>query len=144
MTRALVFERSGRQPRAIAILCAIWTLLLFLYLRLDAAPWIIGIFAVFTLPALWDQIANPGAGMRFEPAHLIWHSGRRDAQIPWSQIDHVRLDTRLDFSVRATIVLVTGKRVRAPFEATPPADTLVAALDARGVRVERHHFSLLG
>ena len=144
MAEALNFERQGRQPRAMLVLACVWAVLAFLYWRFDAAPWIVGLFAAFTLPALWDQIANPMAGMRFTKSHVNWNSGGRTAEILWSQVDHVRLDTRLDLSVRATFALVTGKRVRVPFEATPPVETLATALEARGVRVERHHFSLLG
>lgn len=144
MSADLTFESQGRQPRTAITLACVWALLLFLFLRFDAAPWVLGTIALFSLPAAWDLVANPASSMHLTATHARWRAGRRDAEIPWSQIDHVRLDTRLDFSVRATFVLVTGRRLRVPFEATPPHETLEAALKARDVRVERHHFSLLG
>ena len=144
MSEDLAFEAQGRQPRTAITLALVWSALVLLYVQFDAAPWVLGILAAFSLPALWDLVANPAAHMRFCPAHVEWSSGRRTAEVPWSQIDHVRLDTRLDLSVKATFVLVTQRRLRVPFEATPPHERLEAALNARGVRVERHHFSLLG
>lgn len=144
MNEGLTYQAQGRQPRTAVTLGAVWVVLGLLYLQFDAAPWVIGVIIIFSLPAVWDLVANPSAGMQFDPQGVNWHAGRRDAQIPWGQIDHVRLDTRLDLSVRAAFVLVSGKRLRVPFEATPPHETLEAALTAKGIRVERHHFSLLG
>ena len=64
------------------------------------------------------------------------------AEVPLSEIDHIRLDTRWDFSVRATVLLTNGKRLRLPYEALPPHRSFEAALQARGIRVERHHFNV--
>ncbi len=144
MNADLTFEAQGRQPRTAIVLGLVWLALVFLYLRFDAAPWVLGIVVLFSLPAAWDLIANPRASMHLGKESVSWRAGRRDAEVPLSKVEHVRLDTRLDFSVRATFVLVTGRRLRVPFEATPPHETLEAALKARDVRVERHHFSLLG
>ena len=63
--------------------------------------------------------------------------------VAFSEIDHFRLDTRLDFSVRATVVLRSGRKIRLPFEATPPHQAFEDALTARGVTVKRFHFQLL-
>lgn len=144
MTQHYVYQTRGRNPRTALTVAGVWCLLAVLYIRFDAAPWVLAIVAAFTLPALWDLLRNPPAGLEMNDTTLLWFSGARDAQIPWSEIKLVRLDTRLDLSVRATVVLTSGRRVRAPFEATPPADTLEFELKARDIPVERHHFSLLG
>ena len=60
------------------------------------------------------------------------------------EIDHMRFDTRLDFSVRVSAVLADRRKVRLPYEALPQHKRLEAACHAHGLRVERHHFSLLG
>jgi hypothetical protein len=46
-------------------------------------------------------------------------------------------------SVRATVVLKTGRKIKLPFEATPPHRALETALHARGITTERHHFTLI-
>lgn len=126
-----------------AILIAVWAALLYLLIVLDAAPMIVAILAVFTLPALWDLVRNPLAGIDLSATHLRWFTGPRDAVIALSEIDHIRLDTRLDLSVRASIVLPSGRRIRMPFEATPPHQAFEDALTAQGVTVKRFHFQLL-
>ncbi len=67
------------------------------------------------------------------------------ARRPAIPIFGVLLDTRLDFSVRASVVLADGgRKIRLPYESTPPHKALEAALLARGIAVQRHHFSLIG
>lgn len=144
MTAGYVYQTSGRTPRTAFTVAGVWLVLAVLYLRFEAAPWVLGIVALFTLPALWDLLRNPPAGLEMDDVGLHWYSGPRDAKIPWTDIKLVRLDTRLDLSVRATVVLTSGRRVRAPFEAMPHANTLEFELKARDIPIERHHFSLLG
>ena len=143
MTPPLVFEVQARNPRTLIALLAVWATLAALWFWLDAAPWILGFLAVFTLPALYDLLANPVSGLRLDADTLSWHSGRRHADLALSEIDHMRLDTRLDFSVRATAVLTTGRKIRLPFECTPPHQAFEAALNAHGIKTQRHHFQLL-
>ena len=71
-----------------------------------------------------------------------WFSGRRSGRVTTSEIDLVRLDTRLDFSVRVTLVLKNGEKVRLPFEATPPHAEFERELDPRGLKTRRTHFQL--
>lgn len=138
------FDRRGRNRSTLVVLIAVWALLLSAWLWLEAATWLMPLLALPTLPALWEVIANPAAGLRLTDSHLRWFSGRRDAEVALAQIDHIRLDTRLDLSVRATVVLRTGRKLRLPFEATPPHRSFEDALTARGVKVLRHHFMLVG
>jgi len=55
----------------------------------------------------------------------------------------MRFDTRLDFSVRITVVTADGTRLRLPYDALPPHKGFEAACQAHGLRTERHHFALL-
>jgi len=105
--------------------------------------WLMATLALLTLPALWDLWRDPSTGLRLDDTRLEWHSGRRSGTLDLSEIDHMRFDTRWDFSVRVTAMLDNNKRVRLPYEALPPHRALEAAFSARGLRVERHHFSIM-
>jgi hypothetical protein len=136
------FDRQGRSLGTLIALPLIWLALFAAWFFLKASPIIIGLVALCTLPALWDVIKNPSAGLTLGDGSLNWHSASRTAKASLSEIDHIRLDTRLDFSVRATLILKTGRKIRIPFEATPPHQTFETALNAHAIRTERHHFSL--
>lgn len=138
------FRKQGRNRAALYTVIAIWFVLLALVLLVEAAPWLMAGVGLFTLPALWELYKNPQSGLDFQPEALRWFTVRREGSIPWGEIDRVRLDTRLDFSVRATAVLHSGRKIRLPYECTPPHQLFEAALNARGIRTERHHFSLIG
>jgi hypothetical protein len=136
------FRRQARNLSTAVTLGVIWLALVLAWLFWDAAWWIIGFLEVFTLPALVDLIRNPASGLDLDSDTLSWFSGRRQASIPRREIDHLRLDTRLDFSVRASVVLETGRRIRLPFESTPPHQAFENALTAQGIKVRRTHFQL--
>lgn len=141
---AFEFRRNGRNRTTMVTVLAIWTALGAAILYLDAALWLMGLVALLTLPAVWELFVNPAAGLDLTDRELSWFTGRRRAHLARGEIERVRLDTRLDFSVRATAVLTTGRKVRLPYECTPPHRILEAALNAHGIRTERHHFSLIG
>lgn len=138
------YRREGRNKATLLAVAGVWSALLAAILLVDAAPWLMAALALFTLPALWDLYKNPASGLSFTDEALTWFTGSRDASIAWQEIDRVRLDTRLDFSVRASAVLHSGRKIRLPYECTPPHEVFEAALNARGIRTERHHFSLFG
>lgn len=144
MSRAaaeFTFERQGRSQRAILALTVAYAMLFAAWWFLDATAWLIGAIGLCTLPALWEVFANPAAGLRLTQDRLIWHSGRRGGELRLDDIDHVRLDTRWDFSERASAVLSADKRIRLPYECLPPHRELEMELTARNIRTERHHFS---
>lgn len=142
MQDGLVFTRYGRSPRTVAVLICIYAVLLALILMVDAAKWLMGGLALFTLPALWDLATNPSAGVELDADRLCWHSGRRHGGIDLSEIDHMRFDTRWDFSVRVMAVLKTNRRVRLPFESLPPHKQFETAFQALGIPVARKHFTV--
>jgi hypothetical protein len=133
----------GRNARTAAVLAAIYAALAALWVWLDMAWFIIAMVALATLPAIWDLWSDRASGLRLDDQSLSWFSGAARAELPLGEIDHMRFDTRLDFSVRVSAVLPGGRRIRLPYDALPPHRSLEAALQARGVRVDRHHFSLL-
>ncbi len=142
MADAFRYHRQGRSLGTLAVVILIWLAFLAARVWLDASWVILATLALFTLPALWDVIKNPSAGLTLTDRTLDWHSGRHTARINLSEIDRVRLDTRLDFSVRATVILRTGRKIRLPFEATPPNAAFETALARHDIKTERHHFSL--
>ena len=142
MDAAFEYARRGRSPRMVGIVLAIYSALLALILLFDAAPWLMGLLALVTVPALWDLWADPRAGLALDSQTLRWHSGRRQGHLQFDEIDHMRFDTRWDLSVRVSAVLHNEKRVRLPYECLPPHRALESALQDRGVRVERHHFTV--
>lgn len=133
----------GRNRRTVIIVILIYAALIAAILLIDAAWWLMAGLALFTLPALWDIYTNRSAGVTLTESNLHWFSGRHQAEINLSEIDHVRFDTRLDFSIRVSAVLAGKRRIRLPYEALPPHLEFEAALKNRSVRIERHHFSLL-
>ncbi len=143
MNPDLVHQSQGRTLRAGLTVAAVWFALVTLWLGLEAAPWLVAFLGLFTLPALWDLITDPSSGLTLSDTNLTWFSGKRHGTIQLDEIDQVRLDTRLDFSVRVTVVLNTGTKIRLPFETTPPHQELEDALDARGVPTRRTHFQLM-
>ncbi len=93
-----VYRRAGRSTTALYVVVGVWFVLGALVVLVDAAPWLMGLIGCATLPAIWDLWKNPQAGIELSPDTLEWFAGPRDGQVRLSQIDHVRLDTRLDFS----------------------------------------------
>lgn len=142
MVVPLEFARQGRTPRLLAILIGVYGVLLAAIIVIDAAWWLVAALALLTLPALWDLWRNPGAGLRLGDGRLDWYSGTHHATLELHDIDHMRFDTRWDFSVRVTAVLGNGKRVRLPDESLPPHQPFEAGLIAHGVAVQRHHFTV--
>ncbi len=137
------FRRKGRSWSTLIALLIAWALLLIGWTVFDAAPLLIGILFVLSLPAVWDFYAARTAGADLYPDRIDWFSGTRSVSVPVAEIDHVRLVTRLDLTVRAAVVLTNGTKLRLPAEATPPSEPFEAALKEAGLRSERHHFTFI-
>lgn len=135
---------TPRSRTTAIVVAGIWTLLALAWLLLDAAPLIIAGIAACTLPALYEYAAQPEARFTLDATHIRWHTPRSEADIALSGVDHLRLDTRLDLSVRLSVVLLSGRKLRVPVPATPPQPAVEAAAQAAGLAVKRHHFSLIG
>ncbi len=110
---------------------------------LNAAPWIIAALLLFTLPAAYDFARGREAWFELDSDEIRWRSGRQNAKVATKRIRHIRLETRLDLTVRARLVLDDGKRIPVPQDATPSRDLLETECAARGIETQRHHFSLM-
>lgn len=142
MSAGFEYTASGRSLRAVLAVAGAWAVLAWLYLGLSAAWWIVAPLSLTTLPALRDLWRNPQAGMRLDDETISWHSGRRHASVALTDVDRVRLDRRMDGSVRVTVVLTSGKRLRLPMESLPHHQALESTLTAHGLRCERNPFPL--
>ncbi len=138
----LRFTQQGRSGRSILAI-AIWSALLAgLALFLHAAPWLVIALALPLLPALWELWKNPQANLTLDDTKISWSIGARNVATPLADITKARLDTRWDLSVRVTLILLDGKKLRLPPQVTPPHRQFETELHQRGVQTERHHFSV--
>ncbi|MCX7566300.1 hypothetical protein OS189_08085 [Sulfitobacter sp. F26169L] len=138
------YQSNGRRRATTITVAIVWAMLALAFLLLDAAPLVLLFIFLFTLPALYDLVADPVSTLFLDDTHLRWKTPRQRADIPVTEIDHLRFDTRLDMSVRLTIVRPSGVKIRIPFAATPPHLTFESAARQAGIKTERHHFSLMG
>ncbi|WP_298857429.1 hypothetical protein [uncultured Sulfitobacter sp.] len=144
MTLPYTYISQGRRPATVITVLVIWAALITALVLLEAEPLILAVIGAFTLPALYDLVRNPHSTLTLDETHLRWTSGRQDAEIALSEIDHLRFDTRLDMSVRLTVVRPSGVKVRVPFPATPPHATFEPLARSAGLTTRRYHFSLIG
>ena len=144
MTLPYTYTSNGRRPATVITVLAIWAALIAAYILLEAEPLILAVIGTFTLPALYDLARNPRSTLTLDETHLRWTSGRQDAEIALSEIDHLRFDTRLDMSVRLSVVRPSGVKIRVPHPATPPHTTFEPLARSAGITTRRYHFSLIG
>jgi hypothetical protein len=103
---------SGRNPRSVAVLVLLYSAILMALNILEVAPWLMAVLVLITLPAVFDIAVNRRAGLSLESGRLAWFSGEVSDEAALSHIAHVRFDTRLDLSVRVTVVMLDGRKVR--------------------------------
>lgn len=135
------YESQGRTPKSIAALVA----MVFILIGLDyigTVWWIIVIVAMITLPAAIDVFVNANARLDLNDSQLFWKNRSQEVTIPLHEIEKIRFDGRMDMSVRVSVVLNDGRKLRMPYDAMPPHKELEAALQARDVRTERHAFTV--
>ncbi len=140
---SFVFTRSARSPRNLMLLALWWLVLAVLAFGLNASPVIIALLALASLPALYDIGMGATSELHITPADIIWRSGRRGGTLPRGQLKSVRLDTRLDLSLRMTLITHQGGKTRLPYECVPSAGEIEAALSAQDIPYQRHHFTLM-
>lgn len=144
MTAPFEYHASGRSWTAGLVVGAIWAALALGVVYLSVSIWIVWAVALCTLPAVYDLVTARAAHLSLSADSITWSSGRMKGALALADIDYVRLDTRLDMSVRATIAPKAGQKQRLPLDVVPPHHAFEEALIARGVAVRRHHFSLVG
>lgn len=137
------FTRRARSPRAIGFVVLWWLALALLYFVLEASPVILLVLSFASLPALYDLGKGTTSELSINEKEISWRSGRRAAKLERARLKSARLDTRLDLSLRLTLITHQGGKLRLPYECVPPANDIEAALNAHGIPYERHHFTLL-
>lgn len=142
MAEPLEVIRPARAPLPLAVIAVFWTIGLAAIALIDAAPVIIGIMLLFTLPAIWDALRGRVSRLTLTDTRLSWSNGRAEGDIPLERIDAIRLHTGLDFSQRARITLKTGEKTRIPPDCLPSGRRLDTALAARGIAHSRSLFAL--
>ena len=141
MAAPLRHELHGRNRRTIGALVVAVAFLGFLY-SIGTTGWILTLLSVFALPALVDVIFNPLSTFEIDDDAIRWRSVTQVAAVGLDKVRQVRVDTRLDISIRVTLMLVDGSKMRIPQDVLPPRNTLETALADRDIPIERHHFRL--
>ncbi len=136
------YTRSARRADGVAVVAVVWLVIALLVVLVDMVWWIAAPLVLVTLPAAWDIWQGRRAGLTLTRDHLSWFSGRITGDVALRDIDTVRFDTRLDLSVRVTLILKNKTKIRLPHDALPPHRDLEAALRARETACVRHHFAL--
>lgn len=142
MSAPLTYRNEGRNRRTLGALIAAVVLLGFLY-SIGTAVWILILLSLFAVPALFDMLLNPVATFELDDEILRWKSPTQSAELYLNQIRSARFDTRLDVSIRVSITLVDGSKLRIPQDVLPPHKRVEEAFEARGIKVERHHFRVI-
>ena len=140
----LTHRRTGRARRNVVTLALVWAALLGMLVVLSAAAWIVLFLALFTLPLAWEVWRNPESRLTLDRAALEWHGIMGADSVPLTLIEKVRFDRRLDMSMRVTLVLKDGRKIRLPHDVMPPPERLEAAFQAHDIETERNPFSLIG
>ena len=135
-------ETRGRSLRTALAVAAALLLLFGLYL-VGTLVWLLAVFALFVVPAVLDLLRNPIGRFELTERELNWETPRLSAALPVAQIAKARFDTRWDFSVRVTLILHDGRKLRIPQDVMPPHKALEEAFKACGVPTERHHFRVI-
>ena len=138
------FSCTARTRTTALVVALVWLAIFAAILFLNASLVLMTVLMLFTAPALYDLISNRPSGMRLDADGLHWFTGKRTGDITWAKIEYLRLDTRLDFSVRLSAVLVSGRRIRLPMEVMSDVTELESELTKRDIPFRRHHFSLVG
>lgn len=139
---AFYFERDARSLTAM-LMISIWLCgLAVLVLVFQAALWLVAALALPVLPALWELWRNPRSWLRIDTEQFCWSSPRMTGEIALTEISHIDMTTRWDFSIRVTLHTHLGTTHKLPPDVTPPDTFIEAALSARGIPVKRHHFTV--
>lgn len=138
-----LFQRDARSLRSIVLVAAWAAAVGLIWVVFDARGWVLALLALPLLPSLWELWRPHAAWLRITDTHLSWRSLRSSGDISLAEIDHIRMVTRSDFSVRATIHTHPGTHHQIPPEVTPKASVLEAALQQRQVALKIQHFTVL-
>ncbi len=134
-------QTTGRTVLAAVVLVGVYAGLVILWRVLNLYWVFVLIGMLLTLPAAWEFGTAKRSGLRLDDKMLTWFSGRRSAEVALHRIDHVRFDTRLDLSIKVTVVLPDKRKLRIPQDSLPKHPALKEALDQLGVKTTRGHLT---
>lgn len=137
------FERRGRTTTTAVTLAAVYTLLAAALFFLQMSQWVILAGFVFTIPALWDLIADPKSGFSIDEDGVHWFHGKNSATIDPNEIELFKIDLRMDRSVKLTLNMKNGRRIRVTQPSIPPLNDLESVLEQAGYAHRKNPFSLL-
>ena len=143
MSAAYTFERQGRSRATVLGLVLFLGLLVAAWIILNAAFVVVVGLSLFSIPAILDLIRNPKSGMRLDEANLHWYHGRISNTLPRAEIERIRIDLRMDRSLKMTAELKNGKKIRVIQPAIPPLSELEKGLEAQGMPYQKHPFSFM-
>lgn len=135
------YQSTGRNPKTMIALGVMIAVIVGLE-AIGAVWWIVTLVALITLPAALDVLLNLKARLELDQDKLFWKNRSQEVTIPFPEIEKIRFDGRLDTSVRISVVLKDGRKLRLPYDAQPPHRELEAELKDRDIPTERHPFSL--
>ncbi|MGR3615393.1 MAG: hypothetical protein ACU0BB_05085 [Paracoccaceae bacterium] len=138
-----LFESDSRSVKAMIGVACYLTFVAALWLVFDAVLWIVVLLALLGIPALIQLWKNPHAALTLSYEEVAWSSGAQQGTVLLSGIDKIRMDTRWDLSVRITLILVDGSRLRLPPDVSAAHRELETHLLNLGQKVERHHFVVI-
>ncbi|MEX0351282.1 MAG: hypothetical protein AB3N15_17805 [Paracoccaceae bacterium] len=136
------YHYRSRSWRALGVLLAVYAVLVLGLIFIDLAWWIATIAMLCTLPAVYEFLTDRRAGLTLTAQELRWSSGSLNRNVDLDDIKTVRFDTRLDLSVRVSLILQDDKKLRLPHECLPPHRDFEMRLRQAGLHVERHHFAI--
>lgn len=140
---AFIFERHGRSKGTAFVLLIVYAAFAWLWLVLSVAPVIMALCILVTVPALFDLLINPKSGLRLDQENLSWHHGRRNVSIPRHNIQRIHISLRMDRSIKLTVELESGKKIRVTQPSIPPLAILEEALGQQNLPYQKHPFALL-
>jgi len=143
MTDVYSFERRGRTKLAAMVVSGIYAFLALAFFVLEISLWISGIAFLLTLPALWDMIADTRSGFSLSEDGVTWFHGKNSATIERSEIKLFKVDLRMDRSVKLSVELHSGRKIRLPQPSTPPLKDLERELANYGFPFRKNPFALL-
>jgi len=137
-------SRSFRNRKQAILLALLWGAGFGLYIVLEASPIIVALLFLVSLPAAYDFLRGDTATLEITSEHVKWSWRKHDHTVDLSNIAHVQLTTRLDLSLRMTLHLTSGRKLRVIDPCViGTAHDLEMTFANFGIRVKRSHFSLL-
>lgn len=138
------FEKRPRTKVSVSMVVGYLVILGLIKLTFQLADVLLALAILIAIPAIYELARNTTSTLTLSKDMLRWTTGRQTGEIAFHTIKRVRFDTRLDLSIKTTVILNTGRKIRIPYACTPPIGAFTEALNSANIKHERHHFTLIG